>query len=83
LKKILQRFGVDGKTKLVSTSLALHFKLNASMSPCIEDECKYMAQILYANVVGALIYAMVYTRLDISYAVNMVSRYIHDSEKGH
>jgi ATP-binding cassette subfamily B (MDR/TAP) protein 1 len=83
LKKILQRFGVDGKTKLVSTSLALHFKLNASMSPRIEDECKYMAQILYANVVGALIYAMVYTRLDISYAVNMVSRYIHDSEKDH
>jgi len=42
-----------------------------------------MAQILYANVVGALIYAMVYTRLDISYVVNMVSRYMHDSEKGH
>ena len=53
------------------------------MSPRIEDECKYMAQILYANVVGALIYVMVYTRLDISYAVNMVSRYIHDSEKDH
>ena len=53
------------------------------MSPRIEDECKYMAQILYANVVGALIYAMVYTRLYISYVVNMVSRYVHDSEKGH
>jgi ATP-binding cassette subfamily B (MDR/TAP) protein 1 len=83
LKKNLQRFGVDGKTKLVSTPLALHFKLNASMSPRTEDECKYMAQILYANVIGALIYAMVYTRLDISYAVNMVSKYMHDSEKGH
>jgi hypothetical protein len=42
-----------------------------------------MAQILYANVVSALIYAIVYTRLDISYAVNMVSGYMHDSEKGH
>jgi hypothetical protein len=42
-----------------------------------------MAQILYANVVAALIYAMVYTRLDISYVVSMVSRYMHDPEKGY
>jgi len=59
LKKILQRFGVDGKTKPVSTPLAPHFKLSASISPRTEKECKHMAQILYINVVGALIYTMV------------------------
>jgi hypothetical protein len=69
LKTILQGFGVDGKTKPVSTPLAPHFKLIASMSPHIEEEYKHMAQILYAKVVGALMYAIVCTRLDISHAV--------------
>ncbi|GMP56176.1 hypothetical protein CsSME_00020755 [Camellia sinensis var. sinensis] len=33
LKKALDRFGINGKTKAVSTPLAPHFKLSASMSP--------------------------------------------------
>ena len=83
LKKILQRFGVDGKTKPVSTPLAPHFKLSASMSPRTEEKRKHMAQIPYANAVGALIYAMVCTRPDISHAVSMMSKYMHDPGKGH
>jgi hypothetical protein len=35
------------------------------MSPRTEEERKHMAQIPYANAVGALIYAMVCTRPDI------------------
>ena len=34
-----------------------------------------MEKVLYANAVGSQIYAMLCTRLDISYAVGMVSRY--------
>ena len=83
LKKLLHRFGVDGKTKPVSTPLASHFKLSASMSPRTEEEHKHMAQIPYANAIGALMYAMVCTRPDISHAVSMVSRYMHDPRKGH
>jgi ATP-binding cassette subfamily B (MDR/TAP) protein 1 len=83
LKKILQRFGVDGKTRPISTLLAPHFKLSASMSQRTEEECKHMAQIPYAKAVGALMYAMVCTRPDISHAVSMVSRYMHDPGKGH
>lgn len=83
LKKILQRFGVDGKTKPVSTPLAPHFKLSASMSPRTEEERKHMAQIPYANAVGALMYAIVCTRPNISHAVSMVSRYMHNPGKGH
>nr|ABF81452.1 TIR-NBS type disease resistance protein [Populus trichocarpa] len=68
LKKILQRFGVDGKTKPVSTPLAPHFKLSASMSPRIEEERKHMAQIPYANAVGALISlkSLVFARLEMA-----------------
>jgi len=60
---------VDGKTKPISTPLAPHFKLSASMSPRTEEERKYMAQIPYANVVDALMYAMVCTRPDIMLSV--------------
>lgn len=73
LKNVLQRFNIDGKTKLVSTPLAPHFKLSALMSLRTDDECKYMAQFPYADVVGVLMYAMKCTSPDISHVVSMVS----------
>ena len=42
-----------------------------------------MAKMPYANAIGSLIYAMVCTRLDISQAVGVVSRYMHDPGKEH
>ncbi|KAF5939683.1 hypothetical protein HYC85_023942 [Camellia sinensis] len=83
LKKVLDKFGINGKTKAVSTPLAPHFKLSASMSPRTEEERKHMAQVPYVNAVGELMYAMVCTRPDISHAVSMVSRYMHDPGKDH
>ncbi|CAL2262890.1 unnamed protein product [Prunus armeniaca] len=68
LKKVLQRFGMNENSKPVSTPLAAHFKLSASMSPKIGEESHYMAQIQYASAVSSLTYAMVCTRIDISQA---------------
>ena len=34
-----------------------------------------MEAILYASVVGSLMYAQIYTRLEISFAVGMLGRY--------
>ena len=82
LKKVLQKFGVEN-AKPVSTPLAPHFKISSSMSPKSDDERKYMAQVPYASAVGSLMYAMVCTRPDISQAVSMVSRYMHNPGKGH
>ena len=42
-----------------------------------------MAKVPYANAVGSLMYAMVCTRLDISQAISVVSRYMNDPGKGH
>ncbi|KAM2004372.1 hypothetical protein ACFX15_027830 [Malus domestica] len=83
LKKVLQRFRMNENSKPVSTPLASHFKLSASMSPKTVEESQYMAQIPYANVVGSLMYAMVCIRPDISQAVSIVSRYMHNPGKGH
>ncbi|KAH9688953.1 hypothetical protein KPL70_015278 [Citrus sinensis] len=46
-----------------------------------QEERNYMDRVPYASVVGSLMYAMVCTRLDISQAVSMVSRYMHNRGK--
>ena len=53
------------------------------MSPKSVQEREYMTHVPYANAVGSLMYAMVCTRPDLSQAVSMVSRYMHDPEQGH
>ena len=53
------------------------------MSLTTDDAKRQMDHVPYANAVGALMYAMVCTRLDISHAVSMVSRYMHNPGKGH
>ncbi|KAH9718140.1 hypothetical protein KPL71_022099 [Citrus sinensis] len=46
-----------------------------------QEERDYMARVPYASAVGSLMYAMVCTRPDISQAVSMVSRYMHNPGK--
>ena len=53
------------------------------MSPKTINDHEYMSHILYASTVGSLMYAMVCTRSDLSQDVSMVSRYMHDPDKGH
>eukprot|EP00253_Pinus_taeda_P028030 PITA_28030 len=77
IEKILSRFGMNN-VKPVSVPLASHFKLSSSLCPNSDDEKEYMSRISYANVVGCLMYAMVCTRLDISHAVGVVSRYMEN-----
>jgi len=43
----------------------------------------YMSHVLYASAGGSLMHAMESTWQDLSQAVSMISRYIHDPEKGH
>ena len=83
LRRILKRFRFDKQTKRVSTPLASQFKISAAMSPKNDAERAYMEKVPYANAVGSLMYAMICTRPDISHAVGMVSRYMHNPGKGH
>jgi len=80
-KKVLQKFIINDNMKSVSTPLSSHFKLKVSMSPIEERE--YMTHIPYASAFGSLIYAMVYTSLDLLQAISMVSRYMHDPDRSH
>ena len=83
LEKVLQRFNISKDTKSVSTPMAPHFKLSAKMSLRSVQKREYMSHVPYASAVGSLMYAMVCTRPDLSQAVSMVSRYMHDPGQGH
>jgi len=74
---------IGDEVKSVSSPLAPHFKLSARMSPKMINEREYMSHVPYASAVGNLMYAIVCTRPDLLQAVNMVSRYMHDLDKGH
>jgi len=83
LQKVLQKFLISNEAKFVSSLLAPHFKLSVKMSPKTIDDHEYMSHVPYASAVGSLMYAIVYTKPDLSQAVSVVSRYMHDSGKGH
>ena len=83
MKKVLQKFNINGDIKCVSIPLAPRFKLKAIMSPTTVEEREYMTHVPYASAVDSLMYAMVCTRPNLSQVVSMISRYMHDLGKGH
>jgi hypothetical protein len=79
-EKVLERFRMQNE-KLVSTPLAIHFKLTKEMCPKTQEEIEYMSRVPYSSAVGSLMYAMVFTRPDIAHAVGVVSRYMNNPGK--
>ena len=49
----------------------------------MDEEREYMSKVSYSNTVGSLMYAMVCTRPDISLAIGVMNRYMHDLRKRH
>ncbi|KAH9647652.1 hypothetical protein KPL70_025267 [Citrus sinensis] len=82
LRRVLETFGMTS-CKPVMTPIATHFKLSSLQCPKTEEEKLEMAKIPYANAVGCMMYAMVLTRPDISYALSVVSRYMVSPGKEH
>jgi len=69
--------------KPVGTPLASHFKMSTKLCPSDDKEKEEMSKIPYASVVGSLMYAMVCTRLDITYSMGVVSRFLTNLGKQH
>lgn len=70
-------------SKLVSTTLANHFGLSTNLSLQSEEEKKYMSHVSYANVVGNLVYAMIFTHPNILHFIIIVNRFIKHLGKTH
>ena len=80
--RVLDKSGI-ANSKPVQTPLAPHFGLSEQLCPKVEDKVYEMMNIPYASAVGCLMYAMVLTRLDLSYTVSVVSRYMSNPGKEH
>jgi hypothetical protein len=80
--KVLYRFNMP-HAKKVTTPIAPHFKLLSTQYPVTDEDIEYMSRDPYSSVVGSLMYAMVSSRPDLSYAMSLVSRYITNPGKEH
>jgi hypothetical protein len=82
IQKVLHHFNMHD-SKPVSTPIAPHFRLPSSQSPSTDSKFEYMSKVPYSSVVGSLMYDMVCSRPDLSYAMSLVSRYMANPGKEH
>nr|GEZ69067.1 retrovirus-related Pol polyprotein from transposon TNT 1-94 [Tanacetum cinerariifolium] len=83
-EKALKRFNMD-KAKSLSTPM-MGRSLNVDndpFRPCEEDEDVLGPEVPYLSAIGALIYLTNYTRPDISFAINLLSRLSSSPTKRH
>ena len=69
--------------KALSTPLPPYVKLCLNDCPKTDAEKAEMAKVPYSSAVGSLMYAMICTRLDITFVVGVVSRYMSNPGKKH
>ena len=69
---MIKRFNMH-KAKSVNIPLANHFKLSTKQSLTSDNGKAMMKNVPYSPAIGSLTYAMICIRLDIAYAVGLVS----------
>lgn len=79
---VLNRFGM-GDCNPTSTPIDINQKLSISMCPKSEREREEMSKVPYMQAIGCLLFASQVSRPDISYAVNVLSRFSTDPGKAH
>src|SRR5262249_19173563 len=74
IDKMLKRFSMDlSKKGFIPMS---HGKnLSKSMCPTTHEMIERMSKIPYASAIGSIMYAMLCTRPDVSYALSVMSRF--------
>ncbi|GKB67510.1 retrotransposon protein, putative, ty1-copia subclass [Tanacetum coccineum] len=82
LDKILKRFKSENSKK---GNLPLHhgIKISKDLCPKTNEELDRMSRVPYALAVGSIMYAMTYTRPNVSFALSMVSRHQQNPDEGH
>ena len=62
-------------------SHGMHF--SDKQCPSSDEECKRMSKVPYASTIGSIMYAMICTHLDVSYALSVASKYQSNPCKSH
>lgn len=82
VKKVLVGFN-KSNAKVVSTPLAAHFKLSAALCPIDATAKALMSFNPYETAIDSIMYLVVHTRPDITYALGKVSRYMSNLGREH
>ncbi|KAK8597313.1 hypothetical protein V6N13_001936 [Hibiscus sabdariffa] len=82
IDKVLKRFSME-ESKRGFLPMRHDISLSKEMCPSTPQERERMSQIPYASAIGSIMYAMICTRPDLSYALSMTSRYQANPGKGH
>ena len=82
IDKVLKWFSMqDSKRGYLPMSHGI--TLSKSQCPNTKDERERMSKIPYASTIGSIMYAMLCTRPDVSYALSITSRYQSDLGESH
>src|SRR3954467_13345763 len=82
IDKVLKRFNMhEAKKGFLPTSHGIH--LSKTQGPSTPDEKRRVDKISYASAIGSIMYAMVCTRPDVSYALSSISRYQANPGENH
>ncbi|KAK8506813.1 hypothetical protein V6N12_000384 [Hibiscus sabdariffa] len=82
IEKVLKRFSME-ESKRGFLPMRHGISLSKEMCPLTPQERERMSQIPYASAIGSIMYAMICTRPDLSYALSMTSRYQANPGEGH
>ena len=74
IDKVLKRFSMQD-SKRGKLPMSHGITLSKSQCPNTKDERERMSKIPYASAIGSIMYAMLCTRPDVSYALSITSRY--------
>ena len=82
IDKVLKRFSME-ESKKGFLPMRHGISLSKDMCPSTPQERERMNRIPYASAIGSIMYAMICTRPDVSYALSMTSRYQGDPGEQH
>ena len=82
IDKVLKRFSMEeAKKGFLPISHGIH--LSKTQCPRTADERECMSKVPYASAIGSIMYAMISTHPDVSYALSVTRRYQSDPGEGH
>ncbi|KAD4180297.1 hypothetical protein E3N88_28888 [Mikania micrantha] len=82
IDKVLKRFKMENSKKGL-VPIQKGTILSTSQCPSSKVEQERMNAVLYASAIGSIMYAMICTRPDVSYALSMTSRYQQNPGNSH
>jgi len=82
IDKVLKWFNME-QSKRGFLPMSHGMRFSDKQCPSSDEECKHMSKVPYASVIGSIMYAMICTHPDVSYAISVASRCQNNPRESH